>query len=171
MKGITVMSEKEMITIFNSEYELIGTASREEAHKKGLWHETFHCWMYDINDDEVFLYFQQRSAKKKDFPNQLDITAAGHLLAGETVFDGFREVTEELGLEISPNSADCLGVFPVQIHLEDFYDNEFTNVFIVKKKLELGTFVLQEEEVSAVYAIPLKKLKELFSDTRKELAI
>ncbi|MFD2387839.1 NUDIX hydrolase [Enterococcus rivorum] len=67
MKGITVMSEKEMITIFNSEYELIGTASREEAHKKGLWHETFHCWMYDINDDEVFLYFQQRSAKKKIF--------------------------------------------------------------------------------------------------------
>lgn len=62
-------------------------------------------------------------------------------------------------------------VLPVQIHLKDFNDNEFAYIFIVKKKLELGTFLLQEEKVSAVYAIPLKKLNEVFSDVRKKRAI
>lgn len=165
------MSEKEIIKIFDPKYERIGTAPREEAHRKGLWHETFHCWLYDIKEDEVVLYFQQRSANKKDFPNQLDITAAGHLLVNETIADGFREVFEELGVALSPEMTDYIGVIPVKIYLQGFYDNEFTNVFIAHYPLEKGSFFLQEEEVTAIYSIPLKSIKRMLNGSLLELEI
>lgn len=165
------MTENEHLKIFNDRYERIGTATREEAHRKGLWHETFHCWFYTIDDGDVVIYFQKRSMEKKDFPGQLDITAAGHLLESEEVLDGFREVKEELGLEVAIEAAESLGVFTVAIELDDFIDREFTNVFLVRRNLEAGAFFLQEEEVEGVFPVRLKQLKEMFDDVTETLVL
>lgn len=156
------MSEKERLRIFNEKYEPIGTASRSEVHRKGLWHETFHCWFYTIEEDELIIYFQKRSLTKKDFPGQLDITAAGHLLENEEVADGFREVKEELGIDISNEAVESLGVFVVEIELDGFIDNEFTNVFLMRQGLKAGDFLLQEEEVAGLFPVRLQQLKSLF---------
>ncbi|WP_233522994.1 NUDIX domain-containing protein [Peribacillus saganii] len=56
------------------------------------------------------MYFQLRSEEKKDFPSLFDISAAGHILANETVEDGIREVKEELGIDISMNDLEYVGV-------------------------------------------------------------
>ncbi|MEI5992615.1 NUDIX hydrolase [Candidatus Enterococcus mansonii] len=165
------MAENEVLKIFDKDYQYIGEATREEAHLKGLWHETFHCWFYTIEDNELTIYIQKRSSNKKDFPNQLDITAAGHLLAEETVLDGFREVKEELGIEVAINQALFLGVFPVQISLGSFMDNEFTNVYLVNQKIMLGEFHLQEEEVESLFPIPLTTLKMLLNDSSAEAVL
>ncbi|GGC80798.1 NUDIX hydrolase [Enterococcus wangshanyuanii] len=158
------MAEEEIIKIFDKDYHQCGTATRECVHREGLWHETFHCWFYTMEQDELIIYFQKRSPKKKDFPNQLDITAAGHLLADETVLDGFREVREELGVDVQPEEADFLGVFPVCIDLGTFIDNEFTNVYLVKREIKIGDFSLQEEEVESLFCVPLSKLKKMLVD-------
>ena len=68
---------------------------REEIHRLGYWHETFHCWFVKKVHNEWMIYFQLRSKEKADYPLLLDITAAGHLLAGETINDGIREIDEE----------------------------------------------------------------------------
>lgn len=165
------MAEMEILKIFDKDYQQCGTATRERAHREGLWHETFHCWFYTMEQDEVIIYFQKRSPKKKDFPNQLDITAAGHLLANETVLDGFREVREELGVEILPEEAAFLGVFPVSINLGTFIDNEFTNVYLVQQEIKIGSFTLQEEEVESLFCVPLSKLKRMLADPTLKVAL
>lgn len=161
------MAENEVLKIFDQQYHQIGTATRQEVHSRGLWHETFHCWFYSIKANELMIYFQKRSAIKKDFPNQLDITAAGHLLAEETVIDGFREVKEELGIDIAAESAHFLGVFTVEIELDNFIDREFTNVYLVEQEILLGDFQLQEEEVASIFPVPLTTLKRLFKNPRE----
>lgn len=86
----------EYVKTFDENYTYVKDESRDNVHQAGLWHETFHCWLMD----EQFVYIQKRSAEKKDFPGLFDITAAGHILATETIEDGIREVEEELGLTV-----------------------------------------------------------------------
>ncbi|PJO45388.1 NUDIX hydrolase, partial [Lysinibacillus xylanilyticus] len=118
--------EQEIVKVFNEQHEQIGTATRAEVHEKGLWHETFHCWL--VNED--YIYFQIRSSQKKDYPGLLDITAAGHLLAVETVESGIREVKEELGLNIDVHEVVKMGMTSCSIVSENMIDNEFCHVYI-----------------------------------------
>ncbi|WP_338030783.1 hypothetical protein [Cytobacillus citreus] len=57
--------EKEKLKIFNQRREPIGVAAREEVHRLGLWHETFHCWFVRREDGVDYVYLQIRSSKKK----------------------------------------------------------------------------------------------------------
>lgn len=75
-KGVKKM-EDEFLRIFDEDRNEIGIASRGEVHRLGYWHETFHCWFVTKYDDTDYIYSQLRSAHKRDYPNLLDITAAG----------------------------------------------------------------------------------------------
>ena len=88
----------EILDIYDAKMNHIGTASREEAHKFGYWHQTFHCWIVRREKGKNYVLFQIRDKEKQDAPNKLDITAAGHLKSGETKEDGLRELSEELGI-------------------------------------------------------------------------
>ncbi|WP_107840072.1 NUDIX hydrolase [Metasolibacillus meyeri] len=93
--------DSELLKVFDRNGAHIGTATRAEVHSKGLWHETFHCWFVSKEKNNYFLHFQLRSAEKRDYPNLLDISAAGHINAAESVVDGIREVYEELGVDVA----------------------------------------------------------------------
>ena len=82
----------EMIDIFDGNHRLIGSFERKAAHVQGLWHQTFHCWI--TWKDTVIL--QLRAPTKANYPNMLDISAAGHLEAGETPLERVREIEAEL---------------------------------------------------------------------------
>lgn len=148
----------ERLKVFDEEYRHIGEETRETVHKKGLWHETFHCWLVD----ETNVYIQKRSAKKKDFPGLLDITAAGHLLSTENVMDGIREVEEELGIKVDPAKLVKVGVVRDVIESPGFIDKEFTNVFLYKSTFSSTGFSLQEEEVEGIYSVEINDLIALF---------
>ncbi|WNQ12825.1 NUDIX domain-containing protein [Paenibacillus aurantius] len=49
---------------------------------------------------EPCLLLQRRHPGKDTYPGLFDITAAGHLEAGENVSDGIRELKEELGTDL-----------------------------------------------------------------------
>lgn len=36
---------EELIDIYDEKMNLLGTATREQAHREGLWHTSFHCWI------------------------------------------------------------------------------------------------------------------------------
>ena len=83
----------ELLKVFDECYKRVGIEQRELIHAKGYWHEVFHCWIIEKVDSEWHIYLQLRSKHKKDYPNQFDITAAGHLLATETVEDKMGSVS------------------------------------------------------------------------------
>lgn len=148
----------ELIQAVNEERKSIGVFSRDDVHEQGLLHETFHCWL--IYGEKVLL--QIRSRRKKDFPGMLDISAAGHLLAGETVQDGVRELQEELGVQADFNALLPLAVVKDEIRLPGFIDREWAHVYLLEVPKETK-FVLQEEEVEAVEWLRVEDLEQLWT--------
>ena len=148
----------EYVKTFDENYTYLKDESRDYVHQEGLWHETFHCWLID----EQFVYIQKRSAGKKDFPGLFDITAAGHILATETVEEGIREVEEELGLAIDLSRLHPQGIVRDVIELPNFRDYEFANVFLYYSTFVPSDFSLQVEEVASVHRVKKEAFIQLF---------
>src|SRR5690606_6282649 len=104
------------------------------------WHEAFHCWFISREDSTDYIYLQFRSDEKKDYPNLLDITAAGHILAHETVLDGVREIKEEIGINVSPDELELLGVIDYCVERENFIDKEIANIYLYRYKQSFAEF-------------------------------
>ena len=150
----------EILDIFDAKFNKIGVEDRDIVHEKGLWHQTFHCWIIAKRGDKTYLLVQKRSAKKKQAPNQVDITAAGHLATGETKEDGIREISEELGLQVNPATLRYLGI---RISASD-KNKEFAHVYLLQCDQPLEDYTLQEEEVSGLIEIEIKDGLRLFSN-------
>lgn len=153
----------ELLKIFDGKGKHIGTATREEVHNKGLWHETFHCWFVSKENNQHFIHFQLRSNLKKDYPNTLDISAAGHINANESVSDGIREVHEELGVNVTIDDLVFIGDIPDEIIQENIIDRELGHVFlyIIPDKSDIN-YEFQVEEVSGIIKIELDSFEKLW---------
>ena len=67
-----------------------------EAHRQGLFHRTVMVLVYDAAGR---LYLQKRGPQKSLYPGRFDLSATGHVRAGEAREEaGARELFEELGL-------------------------------------------------------------------------
>ncbi|MCM3595144.1 NUDIX domain-containing protein [Metabacillus idriensis] len=163
--------EYELLRIFDENHNPIGKASRSDVHKTGYWHETFHCWFAGIENGRVYLYFQLRSKEKKDYPNLFDITAAGHILANETIEDGTREVEEEIGIQVSFSELVLLDVIKYCVSQTDLIDNEIAHVFFYPYNQSFEAFTLQKEEVSGMVRADLHSFRELISGRRSSLLV
>jgi len=163
--------QSELINIVNEQREPIGVATREEIHKQGYWHEVFHCWLVNNIDNVDYIYLQLRSEKKRDYPNLLDITAAGHLLSDETVEDGVREVNEELGIDISYEELISLGVVDYEVTHGQLIDKEFAHVHVHRFNGKLDEFTLQREEVAGVFMVRFDDFYEMWMSNKNDIDI
>jgi isopentenyldiphosphate isomerase len=157
------MAEKEMIKIFDENMKEIGVASRCEAHKNGLWHQTFHCWIVRKEGDKNYLLFQKRGENKKDFPSILDITAAGHIMANEGIEDGIRELNEELGINVDFKLLIPLGIRPEFIKSPNMINREFCHTFMYRIDQNLLDYNIQEDELDGLVQIEIQDGLKLFS--------
>ncbi|MFG1704970.1 NUDIX domain-containing protein [Nonomuraea sp. M3C6] len=154
----------EHIDIYDANLRHLGTMERLQAHMEGKWHVTFHCWVVTAIDGGKIL-FQLRSKNMANFPDLLDVTAAGHLEAGERVADGIREVSEELGIDLPPDSLHGLGYRVEVADQENGQRNrEYQAVFIAQVDLPLAEYAPQVEEVTGLLWLPLDAGIALFSD-------
>ena len=157
------MSESEYLDIFDDNMKHIGTAPRAEVHAKGHWHHTFHCWLLRRDGDRKFVLFQRRGPDKSLYPNTLDITAAGHLTAGETPADGIRELEEELGVKVDFGNIIPLGIRCDVAIIGTMINREFCHTFMYESGLPLDSYKLQLEEVSGLVEMEIKDGLNLFS--------
>ena len=138
-----------------------GVAWKSEAHRRGLWHRCIHCWIFGVGSGEPYLLVQRRAAGKDTWPGYLDLTAGGHLAAGEETLDGVREVEEELGLRVDPGRLVPLGTRRTEQEIPEGVDREFQDVFLIRDDTPPGDLRLQREEVEAVLRIGLDDAEAL----------
>jgi isopentenyldiphosphate isomerase len=136
--------------------------SKSEAHRLGLWHRCFHCWICGSDPEGSYLLLQRRASTKDTWPGYLDVSAAGHLAAGEETLDGLREVEEELGLRIEPERLVSLGTRRVEQAIPGGCDRELHDVFLVFDDTPPGDLRLQKEEVEAVLRLDLDAVGTLY---------
>ncbi|MFD0710518.1 NUDIX domain-containing protein [Paenibacillus sp. GCM10027626] len=165
--------ENELLQIFDENHRPIGTATRSEVHKAGYWHETFHCWFISREAGEAYIFLQIRSDLKKDYPSLYDITAAGHILAHETIADGVREVREEIGIDVTINDLVSLGVMNYCVLSEEIRDKELAHVFLYETNntLTFDDFTLQKEEVAGMIRVNLKDFFALWNHVQEEVRV
>ena len=150
----------EYLDIYDELGNWIGQDSRENVHKKGLWHKTVHCWLYDKNGN---VYFQVRKDRGTFYT-----TASGHVQAGETVEEAFtREIKEEIGITILPKDTIYVDIVPFKMDKlkEDgtlFKDRAFANVYLSEFDDSIASFTLDLEELSGLAKLPTIDILNLF---------
>lgn len=154
----------ELIDILDDQGNYTGKRlMKSEAHRKGLFHPTVHIWFYTKKGE---ILIQQRAASKETHPLMWDVSVAGHIGAGEEMLlSALREISEEIGLEVSKTDLIKVGVFKsVKKHGDDFTDCEFHHTYICELKVALDHLIKQESEVKALTLLPLsiftKELQE-----------
>ncbi|MEK8128406.1 NUDIX domain-containing protein [Paenibacillus filicis] len=163
---------QERFDIFDEHKNHLGTEARAEVHARGLWHQTFHCWLWTVVEGRVEVLIQQRHPEKDTFPGLLDISCAGHLLAGESVEDGVRELQEELGVTAAFSELIPCGVVEEEdIIAEDCIDREFCHIHLLRSDRPLEQYVLQPDEVTGLYKLGLEEFRSLADGRFEALTI
>lgn len=151
---------KEMLDIFDANYNHIGVEDRKIVHEQGLWHHTFHCWIIQPNGK---LLLQLRSKEKSSGANQLGMSAGGHLETGETPMDGVREIEEEIGLKVDFEDLSTLGVSKSFTERTGYLNKEFVHTYLYQSKIDISKYKQQESEVSGLFEFDLDDWFKLFS--------
>ena len=156
----------EYLDYYDEDGNYLGYKSRDEVHKEGLWHNTVHCWLYEMDGS---VYFQIRKDSGKFYT-----TASGHVLKGETIKDAFRrEINEEIGLDIDSSDATLVDIVPW--HMDEikngslFKDRAKANVYVDLFEGDLDSFKFDPNEVLGVVKVKAKDALNLFKNGKGEI--
>jgi len=136
---------------------------RDDAHRSGAWHGAFHTLIIYERNGKGFALFQKRSHEKLIAPDRYDVSVGGHYAAGEGPdAAGPREIREELGLEVPFDELVPLGrrLF-VYGFTPGIREQEFQDVFLLRRDVRIADLVLQPDEVDAVLEIEIERGIEL----------
>jgi isopentenyldiphosphate isomerase len=142
---------EELIDVLTTDGEHTGIRKpKSEIHRDGDWHRAAHIWI--IAYDGRFL-LQRRSLRKENNPGLWDVSAAGHLSAGESASEAaVRETFEELGLQLHERDLEFVRTSRQSSILNNntYFDNEFHDIFIVRRDVDVAALKLDPEEVAEV---------------------
>ena len=138
----------EIINVFDENHNLLGTSTKQEAHQKGLWHETFLCLFINSKKNKVYLQYKNNKHNELSNLNKIDISVGGHLLSNETKEDGIREIKEESSLQPNINDLIYAGERIINKKIkEDFIIKEFVYIYLYDKDFNLAELKSEDDEV------------------------
>ncbi|SFG02055.1 Isopentenyldiphosphate isomerase [Novosphingobium sp. CF614] len=153
----------EHIDIYDANMRRLGSMERMAAHRAGHWHQTVHFWLVD-REQGGRLFFQLRGPAVRANPDRLDATAAGHMLAGETLSAGWREVREELGIDIPPIVHELGFRTEVSDMPDGDVNREFQAIYLAEAPSGPEGFAPDPAEVHGVLAIGISDLHNLIAN-------
>lgn len=150
----------ELIDVLDADGNYTGKSiMKSEAHRKGVFHPSIHVWLYTKKGE---ILIQQRAINKDTHPGLWDVSVAGHIGAGEDVTESaIREVEEEIGLEITNEDLNKIGVFKYSHqHHKDLLDCEFHHTFLCELKVPLAKLEMQKSEVADLNLVSVAAFKK-----------
>ncbi len=145
----------EVIAIINNRDEVIGKATRREAHKDRSMHRVAAVIIRNRNDE---LLLQQRSDD-----SLLDYSAGGHFRWDMTPIEGaVKETYEELGINIPASMFRRVGSWTIPgnpLHM-------FT-VFEVIGNWGLDDFNIDTKEVKSIRYYTIPEIREMLQSNRR----
>ena len=150
---------EEKLDVWNERGEFTGkVATREECHRKGLWHIAVYWFIIDKNSNVLL---QKRSQNKKLWPNRWYVTVGGHVDAGEfgrqTII---RECKEELGIDVKENEIKYLVSSTSVYEKNNYLNKHYDECYLILKDVDITKLKLQKEEVSDVQYFSKDELLE-----------
>ena len=138
--------------------------ARAAVHRDGDWHRAVHIWFYGVDAHGGYLLMNQRGRFKDTWPLALDATVGGHLGAGESVEDAFREVHEEIGVHIDP--ARFVHLFRRKRSSDNLIpgvlDRELQEVYLVRDDRPLTAYAPNPAELEGLVNVPVAEAARLF---------
>ncbi|SFG40114.1 NUDIX domain-containing protein [Halobacillus alkaliphilus] len=156
----------EWLQVFDHRGNPLDVKERTEVHFEGDWHETFQCWLYEMDaDGQLYLFFQKRAADKAEFPSLYDISAAGHIEAGENIMQaGMREIDEELGISLWKEDLKSIGTYKEVLISDTLKDRELCRVYLspysAEKAFSLG------KEVEDLVRVEINGFKQVLGGAK-----
>ena len=158
----------QLIDIYDSDMNLLGTAMKSQAYGEGLWHKNVHVWALDGDD----VWFQLRSQNKPYYPSLLDATITGSIETGETPKQtAIREFEEKLGLLVSEAEFEKLFTYKFVEDATGFLIRAFCPIYVIRKKLDAKAVVFNPDEVEALFKAKLDDLIDLFAGDVKNITL
>ncbi|MEW5772679.1 MAG: NUDIX domain-containing protein [Thermodesulfobacteriota bacterium] len=95
-KVTIIPPDAELVDVVDEADRPIGVLPLAEVHRQGLYHRSVRVAVFDHAGR---VYLQKRSKAKELYPGRLDLSATGHVRAGESrEAAALRELQEELGI-------------------------------------------------------------------------
>jgi isopentenyldiphosphate isomerase len=160
----------ERLDVYDDEGRHRGVRDRVAAHAEGWWHRVFHLLIVARRSEGPAAVLQRRATSKRTFPGLLDLSATGHLEAGEGPLDGLRELREELGVELSPDTLVELGVRRIVDETPEGLNRELCHVFVAVDDRPLDRYRPAPAEVASVVEVPIAAGLGLVRGERAEVA-
>lgn len=149
------MSDAELLDTFDELGRHLGVVDRRTVHAEGMWHQVVHLLVVARRGNLGVAVLQRRAAGKRTFPGLLDLSATGHLVAGESPVDGLREAREELGIDVDPGRVVRLGVRRIVDETVEGVNRELAHVFLLRDDRPLDAYRPDPAEVDAVVDLPV----------------
>lgn len=149
------MSDDELLDVVDDWGRPVGVADRGTVHAEGLWHRVAHILLVADRGGTPTVVLQRRAATKATFPGLIDLSATGHLAAGEAPVDGVRELREELGIDIPSAALVPLGVRRIVDAIPGGVNRELVHVFLARDDRPLAEYSPDDAEVDAVVDLPI----------------
>ncbi|WP_408011682.1 NUDIX domain-containing protein [Pseudalkalibacillus sp. A8] len=99
------------------------------------------------------------------------MTAAGHILANETIHDGIRELEEEIGIRAEMDELKALGEVEYSVTNDDFIDKEIAHVYLYDNPLRMEDFTLQPEEVCGIVKAEFDSFQDFWKGSIHKLEV
>ena len=151
-----VSDDSELLDLYDERGERLGGSKpRGLVHRDGDWHRTFHCWIAARRDHGAAVILQRRSVAKDVHPGLLDVSAAGHLAAGEGDADGVRELAEELGVVVPFARLRLLAVTREEATGAGIVDREHCATYLLRHDAALLDYRPAPDEVDVLVELPV----------------